>query len=148
MNAYASQIDLLKALSHSTRLAILDVLRDGEQCVCHREATLGLRQAYISQPLMILKQAGLLESRRDGLNLYCRVIQPEVFNVLDALVSEAVAGSGRTDVLVERVDDERTIRQRIPLEAIPGLLIDGQLVSEQQVPDLETLLDCLRSVPA
>ena len=87
MNMYETQSDLLKALSHSTRLAILDILRDGEQCVCHMEATLGLRQAYISQQLMILKQAGLLGSRRDGLNLYYRVIKPDVFNILDALRS-------------------------------------------------------------
>jgi DNA-binding transcriptional ArsR family regulator len=85
MNWYEPQTDLLKALSHSTRLAILDILREGEQCVCHLEASLVLRQAYISQQLMILKQAGLLESRRDGLNLYYRVIRPEVFDVLDAL---------------------------------------------------------------
>lgn len=87
MNMYETQSDLLKALSHATRLAILDVLRDGEQCVCHIEATLGLRQAYISQQLMILKQAGLLEARRDGLNLYYRVVKPEVFTGLDALKS-------------------------------------------------------------
>ena len=77
MDAYEIQSDLLKALSHSTRLAILNILRDGEQCVCHMEATLNLRQAYISQQLMILKQAGLLESRRDGLNLYYRLVKPE-----------------------------------------------------------------------
>ena len=87
MDVYEIQSNLLKALSHSTRLAILDILRDGEQCVCHMEATLNLRQAYISQQLMILKQAGLLESRRDGLNLYYRVIKPEIFNVLDTLSS-------------------------------------------------------------
>ena len=87
MGAYEIQSDLLKALSHSTRLAILDILRDGEQCVCHMEAILNLRQAYISQQLMILKQAGLLESRRDGLNLYYRLVKPEVFTILDALKS-------------------------------------------------------------
>jgi ArsR family transcriptional regulator len=87
MDAYEIQTDLLKALAHATRLAILDILRDGEQCVCHMEATLGLRQAYISQQLMILKQVGLLEARRDGLNLYYRVIKPEVFSVLDTLTS-------------------------------------------------------------
>jgi ArsR family transcriptional regulator len=87
VNSYEIQSDLLKALAHSARLAILDILRDGEQCVCHIEATLGLRQAYISQQLMILKQAGLLEARREGLNLYYRVIKPGVFNVLDALQS-------------------------------------------------------------
>lgn len=87
MDVYETQSNLLKVLSHATRLAILDILRDGEQCVCHMEATLGLRQAYISQQLMILKQAGLLEARRDGLNLYYRVIKPEIFHVLDTLNS-------------------------------------------------------------
>lgn len=87
MNAYETQSELLKALSHSTRLAILDILREGEQCVCHIEATLGLRQAYISQQLMILKQAGILEPHRDGLNLYYRVVNPEIFRILDALQS-------------------------------------------------------------
>ncbi|MFT3892689.1 MAG: metalloregulator ArsR/SmtB family transcription factor [Anaerolineales bacterium] len=83
MDSYETQSDFLKALSHPTRLAILDILREGEQCVCHMEATLGLRQAYISQQLMILKNAGLVESRRDGLNLYYRVTKSEIFTILD-----------------------------------------------------------------
>lgn len=93
MEPYETQSNLLKALSHPTRLAILDILRDGEQCVCHMEATLNLRQAYISQQLMILKEAGLIKARRDGLNLYYRVIKPEIHTVLKALnvVTGAVA---------------------------------------------------------
>ena len=87
MDPYETQSELLKAISHPTRLAILDILRDGEQCVCHMEATLNQRQAYISQQLMILKNAGLVESRRDGLNLYYRVIKPEIFNFLATLNS-------------------------------------------------------------
>jgi ArsR family transcriptional regulator len=87
MDVYDTQSDFLKAISHSTRLAILDILRDGEQCVCHMEATLNLRQAYISQQLMVLKQAELVDSRRDGLNLYYRVVKPEVFTLLDTLMS-------------------------------------------------------------
>lgn len=87
MDGYQIQSDLLKTLSHPTRLAVLEILRDGEQCVCHMEAMLKLRQAYISQQLMILKQAGLLDSRRDGLNLYYHVIKPEIYTVLDMLPS-------------------------------------------------------------
>jgi DNA-binding transcriptional ArsR family regulator len=84
---YASQTEFLKTISHPTRLAVLDILRDGEQCVCHMEASLGLRQASISQQLMILRRAGLVEFRRDGLNMFYRVIKPEVFRVLDAIRS-------------------------------------------------------------
>lgn len=90
MEAYEAQSNLLKTISHPTRLAILGILRSGEQCVCHMEAALGLRQAYISQQLMLLKDAGLVEPRRDGLNLYYRVIKPQVFAVLDTL--NAVTG--------------------------------------------------------
>jgi DNA-binding transcriptional ArsR family regulator len=74
---------IFKALMHPTRLGILEILRDGEQCVCHLEAVLGSRQAYISQHLMVLREAGLVEDRRDGARIYYRVIKPEVFDLLD-----------------------------------------------------------------
>lgn len=67
---------------------------------------------------------------------------------LEMRLAEAVARSGRTDVAVHREDDERFIRHHIPLDAIPGLLIDGQLVSQREVPSIETLLDWLKAVPA
>jgi len=67
---------------------------------------------------------------------------------LEMRLAEAIARSGRKDIEVERVDNERTIRQYIPLDAIPGLLIGKRLVSERQVPDIETLLDWLKAVPA
>ncbi len=85
MEAYSPQADLLRAISHPTRLAVLEILRDGEQCVCHMEATLGIRQSSISQQLMILREAGLVEVRRDGLNMFYHVTKPRVFEVLDAV---------------------------------------------------------------
>jgi len=51
------------------------------------EVMLDQRQAYISQQLMVLKEAGLVESRRDGLNLYYRVVKPEIYRVLDSIPS-------------------------------------------------------------
>ena len=84
MAAYDSQAKLFKALNHPARLAILDVLREGEHCVCHMEAALGYRQAYISQHLMVLRDAGLVQDRRGGWNIYYRVAKPEVFAVIDA----------------------------------------------------------------
>ena len=88
---YKSQSDLFKILAHPVRLSILEILRDGEQCVCHMEAMLDLRQAYISQHLMVLREAGVLADRRDGWNIYYRVIKPEVFALLDA--TAALTGS-------------------------------------------------------
>ncbi len=83
MDAYDQQAELLKALAHPVRLQILDILRDGEQCVCHIEAVLRLRQAYISQQLMTLRKAGLVADRKDGLRVYYRITDRAVFRVLD-----------------------------------------------------------------
>jgi ArsR family transcriptional regulator len=85
MKPFETQSTLFKILAHPARLSILEVLRDGEQCVCHIEAMLKLRQAYISQHLMVLREAGLVSDRRDGWNMYYRVIKPEIFAVLDAM---------------------------------------------------------------
>ncbi|WP_129626066.1 ArsR/SmtB family transcription factor [Candidatus Oscillochloris fontis] len=73
-----------KILAHPIRIAILDLLRDGEQCVCHLEAHLGKRQAYISQQLALLRSAAIISDRRDGMNSYYRVVRPEIYTLLDA----------------------------------------------------------------
>lgn len=90
MSAYEDSARLFKSLMHPTRLEILDLLRDGEACVCHLEAALGLRQAYISQQLSVLREAGLVQDRRDGWNSYYRVTQPQVFALLD--VAQTMSG--------------------------------------------------------
>jgi len=57
---------LFKALAHQTRLRILCLLLDGEVCVCQIMAILSLPQSTASRHLAILKNAGLVEDRRDG----------------------------------------------------------------------------------
>jgi DNA-binding transcriptional ArsR family regulator len=71
--SYEHLAELFKGLAHPTRLQILDLLREGEMCVCHIEAVLNKRQAYVSQQLMMLREAGLVECRRDGLKVYYRL---------------------------------------------------------------------------
>ena len=95
MENYTNQTQFYKVLMHPTRLAILDALRQGEQCVCHMEALFGLRQAHISQHLMVLREAGLVTDRRDGWNIFYRVIKPEIYQIIDAMntFSGAPAGS-------------------------------------------------------
>lgn len=66
---------------------------------------------------------------------------------LERRLAEALMKMGRSDVQVERVDEERVILRYLPLDAIPGLMIDDRLVSQRQIPDIETLLDWLRAIP-
>jgi hypothetical protein len=58
---------------------------------------------------------------------------------LEKLIGELVKELALKEVEVTRIDDERKIRQFIPIDAIPGLLIDGMLVSQRELPDRETL---------
>jgi DNA-binding transcriptional ArsR family regulator len=70
MNAYRESARLFQILSHPARLQILDVLRGGEECVCHLQSVLDKRQAFVSQQLMVLRDAGLVDSRREGLQVF------------------------------------------------------------------------------
>ncbi len=81
---------IFRALRHPVHLAILDVLREGAECVCHLEARLGYRQAHISQHLAVLRDTGLVQNERDGQNIYYRVARPEVFALID--VARAMVG--------------------------------------------------------
>lgn len=89
MTDYEDSAALLKALAHPVRLEIVDMLRQGEICVCHIEAALKRRQAYISQQLMVLREAGLVESRKDGLQVFYRLAAPEVGELLTVLCGSA-----------------------------------------------------------
>lgn len=82
-DGFRSQAQLLKAIGHPARLQILNLLRSGEECVCHLTAALHRRQAYVSQQLMFLRQAGIIEDRKDGLRVYYQVKDPRVFNLID-----------------------------------------------------------------
>lgn len=98
MDEFKAQAKLFKALMHPVRLEILEVLREGEECVCHMEAALGYRQAYISQHLSVLRDADLVRDRRDGWNIFYRVVKPEVYSLIESaelVVGEKETGSKR-----------------------------------------------------
>ena len=86
---YEQQAALLKALAHPVRLQIMDMLRHGEICVCHIERAINKRQAYVSQQLMVLREAELVGSRKDGLQVYYWITDPAVGEVLDLLCGPA-----------------------------------------------------------
>ena len=98
LEPYQKNSLLLRALSHPVRLAILDILRQDEACVCHMEAVLHQRQAYISQQLTVLKQAGVIEDHRDGWNVFYRICDPKIFDLIDLSRKYAMDGSSLPEV--------------------------------------------------
>ncbi len=75
---------LLRNISQPARLKILLAIGEGEACVCHLEALLGYRQAYISQHLMAMRRAGILATRRDGRYIFYRLQDKKLLDVIRA----------------------------------------------------------------
>ena|SRR3990170_2065081 len=73
---------ILEEIAAPMRLAILLSIGSGEACVCHLEAILGKRQAYISQHLMALRQAGIITARRQGRFVYYRLADPALLGLI------------------------------------------------------------------
>lgn len=64
---------LFHALSDETRLAVLDMLRDGERCVCDLQGALDAAQSRLSFHLKVLREAGLVTDRKEGRWSYYRL---------------------------------------------------------------------------
>ncbi|MDW7649826.1 MAG: metalloregulator ArsR/SmtB family transcription factor [Bacillota bacterium] len=75
--------DLFKAISHPTRIQILEYLRGGERCVCEVIEELELEQSNVSQHLGILKKQDLVAARKEGTKMMYRLKHPEVMDVMD-----------------------------------------------------------------
>ena len=81
--------EVLKAMADPTRLKILHSLHHGERCVSDILNVVGGSQANVSKHLSVLRRAGLVDCRRDGLNVFYRIADEGVFaicrNVCDSL---------------------------------------------------------------
>ena len=73
---------LLRTIDQPARLRILLTINRGEACVCHLEAVLNLRQAYISQHLMALREAGILTTRREGRFIFYRLKDGRILDLI------------------------------------------------------------------
>lgn len=77
--------ELLKALSHESRLLILCLLADGEKSVSELEGLMDLPQAAVSQQLARLRFDRLVNTRRDGRMIYYSIADEEVSSVIATL---------------------------------------------------------------
>ena len=85
---YQESAQLFQVLSHPVRLQIVDILRGGEECVCHIQSLLGKRQAYVSQQLMVLRDSGIVSDRKEGLTVFYRLADLNVAEVLALVLGQ------------------------------------------------------------
>ena len=79
---------LLKAMSNPDRLQLLCQLTQGEHCVSELETAVGLRQPTLSQQLTILRDAQLVETRREGKQIFYSIASKEALAVLKVLYEQ------------------------------------------------------------
>ena len=92
---------LFRNMGQPARLQILITIGEGEACVCHLEALLGYRQAYISQHLMALRKQGLLESRRDGRFIFYRLHDTSMLKLIWVANQILGGADAELDILIQ-----------------------------------------------
>ena len=94
--------DFLRAIAQPTRLKILYFLRRGERCACEIIPKMKEDQSNISRHLTHMKDAGILESRKEGVSVYYKIKDKRVFTLL-SLVDDMVKAEIRKRARVVKV---------------------------------------------
>lgn len=92
--------EVLRALGHPLRLRIIEYLRAGERCVCEIIPAVGAEQSVVSKHLALLRQAGLLACRKEGLRVIYWVRDPKAFEICDLTREIVLQGLGELAGLI------------------------------------------------
>ncbi len=92
---------IFKALADPIRLQIMEFLRQNEKCVCEIFPHVGIAQPLVSRHLKILKDAGLVNDRKEGNRRIYSILDYGIFQVIDAVSQELM--STLSTKIIERI---------------------------------------------
>ena len=101
MTTFELHADICKTLANPARLRIIAELRDGELAAGEIARRLGVHKANVSQHLGVMRQKGILQARRDGLNVFYSLTSPKVIQACELM----------REVLLEQVARRQEILQ-------------------------------------
>ncbi|KPK36802.1 MAG: hypothetical protein AMJ65_15755 [Phycisphaerae bacterium SG8_4] len=93
---YERQAEIAKAIGHPLRVAIIDFLKDGEQCVCDIAQHAGSERSNISRHLSVMVRAGILGYRKEGLKVIYKLKTPcilDFFSCVAVVIKQQVKES-------------------------------------------------------
>lgn len=99
---YGARAQVIKAMAHPTRLFIVDELARGERCVCELRDMIGADISTVSKHLSVLKQAGIVQDEKRGLQVWYHLKVPCILNFFGCV----------EDVLKANVRTARSITAR------------------------------------
>lgn len=82
---YEARAEVMKALAHPCRLTMLDALAEGEKCVCELQELVGSSMPTVSRHLSQMKNAGIIKGRRDGNQIYYKLLVPCVLSIFPCI---------------------------------------------------------------
>ncbi len=89
VSSFRKKAEVLKVLGHPERIAILVLLMDGEMCVKDLKEALGLSQPKVSQHVGVMKELGILKSRKVGTKALYSIVDEEVKKLVERFVLNA-----------------------------------------------------------
>jgi len=93
---FEKQAEIAKAIAHPLRIAIVDFLKDGEQCVCDIAEYIGSERSNVSRHLSVMVNAGVLEYRKEGLKVIYKLKTPcilDFFSCITGVLKQQVKES-------------------------------------------------------
>ena len=96
---FEKQAGIAKAIAHPLRIAIVDFLKDGEQCVCDIAKHIDSERSNVSRHLSVMVNVGVLECRKDGLKVIYKLKTPCVLKFFSCI----------TSVLREQIKDSKEL---------------------------------------
>lgn len=95
--------EICKVFTNPKRLEIISLLRDGEKTVSELEELAGIPQANVSQHLTVLRQSGVVTTRREGANIYYKIANPKILQACDLM----------REVLLEKLSESERLAKRM-----------------------------------
>jgi DNA-binding transcriptional ArsR family regulator len=91
--------EVFKAMGHPLRLGVIELLKEGEKCVCEIVEEVGTEISNVSKHLSVLKKAGIVADRRDGLKIMYRLTMPCALDFARCV----------DNVVIKRLDEQRSV---------------------------------------
>lgn len=85
-NKYGQMAVIMKAMAHPTRLLILDKLNEKEHCVCELQELIGADMSTVSRHLAVLRNAGIIDSRKENNQVFYSLLCPCVLDVYQCVI--------------------------------------------------------------
>jgi ArsR family transcriptional regulator len=97
---FEARAEIVKALAHPTRLFIVNELSKGERCVCELREKIGADLSTVSKHLSVLKNAGIVEDDKRGLQVFYRLRVPCIMNFFGCVENVLQENARRQQALV------------------------------------------------